>query len=58
MKQLSKYDEQDNEIYRRESNGVESWREYDENNNLIHIRYSDGRERWYDEKGKEYTTLV
>ena len=46
---LHEYNENNNCIHRKHSNGYEVW--FDENNNLIHTKYSDGFEVWrkYDE---------
>ena len=48
---IRKYDENNNEIYYKNSFGYENWKEYDENNNLIHYKNTDGYECWkkYDE---------
>ena len=40
------YDERNNLVYYKTSNGIESWKEYDERNNLIHYKDSKGIEEW------------
>ena len=40
------YDERNNLIHHKTSNGIESWKEYDERNNLIHYKDSKGIEEW------------
>ena len=40
------YDDNDNLIYSKNSNGLESCYEYDANNNLIHYKDSAGYESW------------
>ena len=35
------YDENNNEIHHKDSNGFECWKEYHENNNLIHNKNSN-----------------
>lgn len=44
-------DSKGNVVYRKDSDGYESWCEYDENNNEIHYKNSNGTEYWreYDE---------
>ena len=46
------YDERNNLVYYKTSNGIESWKEYDERNNLIHYKNSKGNEYWnrYDKR--------
>lgn len=41
-----KYDENNNEIYWRRSDGHERWQEYDENNRVIYGRTKSGYEWW------------
>ena len=47
------WDENDNVIHFKNSDGYEEWEEYDENGNVIHFKNSDGYEKWkeYDENG-------
>ena len=40
------YDENNNLIHCKNSNGIEEWKEYDKNNNLIHFKDSNGIEYW------------
>jgi YD repeat-containing protein len=49
---LMEYDERNNCVHVKHSNGYEEWNEYDKRNNCIHERYSSGREFWkkYDKK--------
>ena len=47
-KNIIKYDENNNLIHYKGSDGFESWREYDENNNLIHSKDSNKFEEWYE----------
>jgi len=44
-------DSKGNVVYRKESDGYETWQEYDKNNNRIHCKDSNGFEIWceYDE---------
>ena len=42
------YDENNNIIHSKDSDGFEYWNEYDKNNNLIHHKNSDGYEYWYE----------
>ena len=46
------YDQNNNLIHYKDSEGNESWKEYDQNNNLIHYKDSNGYEEWksYDER--------
>jgi len=48
---VNEYDQNNNVIHYKTSNGFEYWNEYDENNNMIHHKTSDGYEYWkeYDE---------
>ena len=46
---LQEYDQNNNLIHYKNSNGFEYWKEYDQNNNLIHSKNSNGFEEW-----KEY----
>ncbi len=48
---IKEYDENKNLIYRKGSDGYESWRKYDKNNNLIYCKWANGFEEWkkYDE---------
>ena len=48
MTVIREYDENNNLIHYRDSNGYEEWCEYDANNNLIHYRNNDGIEENYD----------
>ena len=48
MSKVIHYDDSDNIIYYKDSNGYEEWREYNENGNLIHYKNSNGKEYWYD----------
>ena len=49
------YDENGNEIHRKDSTGYEQWYDYDENGNEIHWKDSDGNEKSseYDENGNK-----
>ena len=38
------YDENNNVIHYKDSDGYEYWKEYDENNNVIHYKDSNGFE--------------
>ena len=51
------FDENNNEIYRKYSNGFEMWREYDEYRNCTHYKDSNGREFWkeFDKNGNVVT---
>ena len=44
---IREYDERGNIIYKKRSNGSESWTEYDENNNLVYVKSYDGFKVWY-----------
>ena len=46
-KVIRKHDENGNEIYYKNSEGIEYWREYDENNNLVHYKSFVGYEYWW-----------
>ena len=46
---LREYDQNNNLIHSKDSNGVEEWQDFDQNNNLIHYKNSNGYEYW-----KEY----
>ena len=50
---ISEYDNNENLIHYKNSNGYEYWKEYDSNGNLIHSKDSDGYESWkeYDSNG-------
>lgn len=44
---LHEYDENDNEIHHKGSDGYEYWKEYDEYERLIHFKDSKEFEEWY-----------
>ncbi len=44
---VKKYDENDNCIYRKDSDGYKQWYKFNENNDLIYYKNSNGREEWY-----------
>lgn len=44
--EMRSYDENDNLIYTKDSNGLETWYEYDSDGNEIHCKQSDGFESW------------
>ena len=44
---VMKYDENGNEIYKKDSNGYEDWTEYDTKGNIIHLKDNGGYEKWY-----------
>ncbi|MCK9198120.1 MAG: RHS repeat protein [Bacilli bacterium] len=46
IKEIIKYDEKDNIIYRKKANGLEDWYRYDENSNIIYHKTSN-KEYWY-----------
>ena len=48
---LKEYDENDNLIHSKNSNGYEEWYEYDSDNNCIHHKDSKGYEFWKKYKG-------
>ncbi len=48
-KEIKKYDDNNNLIYCKNSNDVESWHKFDENNNRIYLKYFNKKERWYEE---------
>ena len=43
---IKKCDGKGNEIYCKESLGLEIWKEFDKNNNIIHLKTSTGYEFW------------
>ena len=45
---ISEYDNNENLIHFKDSDGYEYWKEYDSNGNLIHYKDSDGDEKWYE----------
>lgn len=51
----SEYDNDNNEIHTKYSNGREMWRDFNEQGNLTHYKDSDGNELWYcyDRNGNE-----
>ncbi len=46
-REIREYDDKDNLIYWKNSNGSECWQEFDENNNKIYHKDSGGWEYWY-----------
>ena len=52
---ISEYDNNENLIHFKDSDGYEYWKEYDSNGNLIHYKNSDGKEEWneYDSNGNQ-----
>jgi len=46
MQVITEYDENNNLIHYRDTDGYEWWSEYDENNNEIHTQNSNGYEVW------------
>ena len=44
--EIKEYDNRNNLIHYKNSDGDEYWYEYDENNNEIHFKDSDGYEYW------------
>ena len=46
-----KYDENGNEIYHKDNDGYECWKEYDANGNKIHYKNRNGCEKWWDSNG-------
>ena len=52
---ISEYDNNENLIHFKDSDGYEEWGEYDSNGNLIHYKNSDGKEEWneYDSNGNQ-----
>ena len=48
-KEIKKYNENNNLIYSKDSNGLEYWYKYDKFNNLIYFKYLNKKERWYEE---------
>ena len=46
-----KYDENGKEIYHKDNDGYECWKEYDANRNKIHYKNSNGCEKWWDSNG-------
>lgn len=42
------YDENENLVYFKSSEGAEQWYEYDKRENLIHYKTSSGFEKWYE----------
>jgi YD repeat-containing protein len=57
-KPIKKYDENNNLVYYRDSDGFEFWREYDENNNLIYGRETLGFEFWYKWENSEQIDIT
>ena len=45
-KEINEYDERNNLVYHKNSDGYEWWKKYDENNNEIYYKNSDGTEWW------------
>ena len=45
---ISEYDNNENLIHFKDSDGYEYWKEYDSNGNEIHSKYSNGEEYWYE----------
>ena len=45
---ISEYDNNENLIHFKDSNGSEVWYKYDSNGNLIHSQNSHGLEKWYE----------
>lgn len=50
------YDENDNLVYFKSSDGAEQWYEYDKRDNLIHYKSSSGYEKWYEYDSEDNLT--
>lgn len=47
-KEISKYDDNEKMIYKKDKYGIENWYEYDESGNMIHHKDNNDEEEWYD----------
>lgn len=58
MEPIKEYDEDNNLIHWKRSDGYEEWHEYDENNNCVHSKNSYGYEHWHKWENNKYIDIT